>query len=211
VGLSNVLIALTADHGVAPIPEQVKEVGHGGKLESKVLTDTIQKALVQRFGEDKWVLSFINGNIYLDETVIERRKLTAEEVENTAQAAVLKLPGYAECLTRSQLLTGQLPRTMIARSVANGFFPQRNGNLVVVPQPFFFFAEGRDGPVITTHGTPYSYDTHVPVIIYGAGVAPGLYYNESSPADIAPTLAALLQVQPPSNSIGRVLSEAFKK
>src|SRR5262249_31486564 len=148
---------------------------------------------------------------YLDGTVIERHKLTAEEVEKTAQAAVLKLPGYAECLTRSQLMKGQLPQTMIARSVANGFFPQRNGNLVVIPQPFYFFGEGRDGPVIATHGTPYSYDTHVPVIFYGAGIAPGLYYSESSPADIAPTLAALIQVQPPSNNIGHILSEAFKK
>ncbi|MBI3425016.1 MAG: alkaline phosphatase family protein [Acidobacteria bacterium] len=210
IGLDNVLIALTADHGVAPIPEQVQEIGHGGRISAKAVTDAVQNALAQRFGEDKWVLNFGNGNVYLDETVIERRKLDAAEVERAAQTAVLAVPGIAECLTRSQLLKGQVPQTMIARSVANGFFPPRNGNLVVVPQPFNFFAEGRDGLIITTHGTPYSYDTHVPMIFYGAGVTPGYYHHASSPADIAPTLAALLKVQPPSNNIGRVLEEALK-
>jgi predicted AlkP superfamily pyrophosphatase or phosphodiesterase len=206
VGLSNVLITLTADHGVAPVPEQVKELGYGGRLEAKVVTEAVQTALSQRFGEEKWVQSFSNGNVYLDDAAIERRKLNPEEVENAARAAILKIPDIAECLTRSQLLKGQLPQTLIARSVAHGFYPPRNGNLVVVPQAFFFFGENS----LTTHGSPYSYDTHVPVIFYGPGVTPGLYHGESSPADIAPTLATLLKVQAPSHNVGRVLSEALR-
>jgi predicted AlkP superfamily pyrophosphatase or phosphodiesterase len=207
IGLQNVVIALTADHGVAPVPEQVKELGYGGRLENKTVQDAVQLALSQRFGEDKWVLNFGNGNVYLDEAVIERRKLSAAEVEAVAQTVILKLPGIAECLTRTQLMQGRVPATWIGKSVAQGFHAQHNGNLVVVPESFFFFGEAS----LTTHGTPYSYDTHVPVIFYGAGIAPGHYHEACNPTDIAPTLATLLKVQPPSNSTGRVLREGLKK
>jgi len=75
-----------------------------------------------------------------------------------------------------------------------------------VAQPFFFLSEG----ITTTHGSPYSYDTHVPVILYGAGIAPGTHHSDASPADIAPTLATLLKIEIPSNCMGRILSEAIK-
>jgi len=99
-----------------------------------------------------------------------------------------------------------MPNTLIARSVTNGFHTQRNGNLVIITQPFYFVGES----VTTTHGSPYKYDTHVPVIFYGAGIAAGSFHTVSSPADIAPTLAAFLKLETPSNAMGRILTEAFK-
>ncbi|MGH9754682.1 MAG: alkaline phosphatase family protein [Blastocatellia bacterium] len=206
IGLDNVIIALTADHGVAPVPEHARQYGLGGRIEPKSITDAVENALDKSFGEEKWVLAFSNGNIYLDEAVIERRKIAVEDVERMAGQAIVKIDGVAECFLRSQILSGRLPQTKIARSVANGFYAQRNGNMVVVPQPFFFIGEG----VTTTHGTPYVYDTHVPVIFYGAGVVAGTHHSDASPADIAPTLAALLKIEIPSNSVGRILSEAIK-
>ncbi len=207
IGLDRVVFALTADHGVAPVPEHVKQFGYGGRIEAKTITEAVEKALNGRFGEEKWALAALNGNVYLDETAIERRKLDAEEVERVASQAVLKIAGVGDCFTRSQILSGRLPQTPIARSVANGFHAARNGNLVVVPQPFYFIGEG----VTTNHGTPYGYDTHVPVIFFGAGVAAGAHHAACSPADIAPTLAALLKLEPPSNSVGRILMEALKQ
>lgn len=206
IGLDRVVIALTADHGVAPVPEHARQYGLGGRIEPKSVTDAVENALDKSFGEEKWVLAFYNGNIYLDEAVIERRKIAVEEAERVASQTVVKIDGVAECFTRSQILSGRLPQTKIARSVANGFHAQRNGNMVVVPQPFFFIAESS----ATTHGTPYVYDTHVPMIFYGAGIAAGTYYEDSSPADIAPTLAALLKIEIPSNSVGRILSKVIK-
>ncbi|MGH9837398.1 MAG: alkaline phosphatase family protein [Blastocatellia bacterium] len=207
IGLESVVFALTADHGVAPVPEHVKQFGYGGRIEARTITEAVEKALSARFGEEKWVLATLNGNVYLDDAAIERRKLDAEEVERVASQAVLKIAGVGDCFTRSRILSGRLPRTMIARSVANGFHAARNGNLVVVPHPFYFISEG----VTTTHGTPYGYDTHVPMIFFGAGVAAGAYHVACSPADIAPTLAALLRVEAPSNSIGKILTEAFNQ
>jgi len=206
IGHDRVVIALTADHGVTPVPAQAQQFGLGGIVEPKSLTEAVQNALNKNFGDEKWILDFYNGNFYFDEAAIERRKLNVEEVERVASQALMKVAGVAECFTRSQILSGRLPQTKIARSVANGFHTQRNGNLVVVPQPFFFIGEG----ITTTHSTPYSYDTHVPVIFYGAGIVSGKYYEACSPADIAPTLAALLKIEIPSNSVGRILSEAIK-
>ena len=204
IGLQNTIVVLTADHAVAPIPEQSQDLGLGGRIEEKAITEAIQTALAQRFGDEKWVLGFYYGNAYLDLQAVERRRANLAEVERAASEAVVKIPGIAECFTRSQILSGQLPLTMVARSVAEGFNAQRNGNLVVVPKPFFLWGDSR-----TTHGTPYSYDTHVPVIFYGAGIAAGHYLTACSPADIAPTLSALLRIDPPSSTVGRILIEAI--
>ncbi len=207
IGFERLVIALTADHGVAPVPEQMQELGLGGRLNARAVAESIESALDRQFEDEKWIISYVNSNVYFDASIIERRKVSTEELERAACLAALKNPGIAACFTSSQLISGALPSTIIARSVANGFYARRNGNIVVVPQPFHFFSEGSG----TTHGTPYSYDTHVPVIFYGAGIHAGIYYGVSSPADIAPTLAALLKIEIPSNSSGRILSEAIRE
>lgn len=207
VGTGQWVAALTADHGVAPIPEQTQKLGYGGRVASKQITDAIEAALDKQFGEEKWVLSFTYGNAYLDEAAAARHKVSMEEIERVASQAVTKLPGVAECFTYTQLLSGRFPNNPLSQSVAKGFFASRNGNLIVVPRPFYLLASVD----ATTHGTPYSYDTHVPVILYGAGIAAGRYASVSSPADIAPTLACLLRIETPSNSVGRILTEAIKQ
>lgn len=205
IGLDHVLFALTADHGVAPVPEMVSAVGYGGRVNATAMNDAVEKALDSRFGEEKWILSTSNGNVYFDEKAIERRKATAAEVEELAAQVVIKTRGIAACFTRTRIIAGQLPDTYIARSVVLGFHPQRNGNLVVVTEPFYLYGKGPG----TSHGTPYSYDTHVPLLLLGPGVRPGWYHQPSSPADIAPTLATLLKISFPSNRTGRVLAEAL--
>jgi arylsulfatase A-like enzyme len=207
IGLDQVIVALTADHGVGPVPEQVRALGYGGRVDAKSAIDAVTSALNQRFGEEKWVLNFVNGNIYLDEDAINRRKLDLANVENVASQTVVKVHGIAVAITGTQVQTGRLPNTPIASSIANGFFPGRNGNLIIVSHPFYLFGEG----ITASHGTPYSYDTHVPVILYGTGVAAGSYASVSNPADIAPTLSLLLRIEKPSNATGRILTEAIKK
>lgn len=207
IGLQNVVVAMTADHGVGPIPEYAQEYGLGGRIEAKAISEVAEAALNKRFGEDKWILSLSNGNIYFDYAALERRKASPEEAEIIASAAIRQVPGIAECFTRTQIAFGKMPQTAVARSVAEGFYPHRNGDLVIVPQPFFLAGE----TIVASHGTPYSYDTHVPVIFYGAGVQAGIFTRLSSPLDIAPTLAAILRIEQPSNSVGHLLGEAIKK
>jgi predicted AlkP superfamily pyrophosphatase or phosphodiesterase len=208
VGLNRTQIVLSSDHGIAPIPEQVRDMNVGGRIDGKAITGAVQTALRASFGEEKWVSDFVNSNIYLDEATLERKKANREDVERTACAAILKVAGVSACFTRSELLKNELRPNRIAANVARGFYSSRSGDLIIVPQPYFFFFSS---DIITTHGTPYRYDTHVPVIFFGPGITPGTYFNECSPADIAPTLSALLGLTPPSNSEGRVLAEAIKR
>jgi predicted AlkP superfamily pyrophosphatase or phosphodiesterase len=100
-----------------------------------------------------------------------------------------------------------MPEGPIARRVLNGFHRLRSGDVWIVTKPFSFITEGN---LATTHGSPYNYDTHVPVLFFGYGVRPGRYHVECSPSDIAPTLAALIGVEMPSNRFGRVLVEAIE-
>ncbi|MGH9945464.1 MAG: alkaline phosphatase family protein, partial [Pyrinomonadaceae bacterium] len=94
----------------------------------------------------------------------------------------------------------------LARRVLHGFHARRSGDVVVVYQPFQLVVT-----YTADHSAPYSYDTHVPLIIMGADVAPGRYAQAATPADLAPTLATLLRVETPSSAAGRVLVEGLKK
>jgi predicted AlkP superfamily pyrophosphatase or phosphodiesterase len=207
VGLANTIIVLTGDHGVAPVPEHSQDIGlGGGRFASKSLTSAIQTALDKRFGEAAWIRATVNGNFYFDYEVIERKKVNRQEVERAGCEAALKFQGVGQCFTRTQLLFGPLPPSGYAAQAARGFNAERSGDLVIIVKPFYL-QRTESG---TSHSTPYSYDTHVPVIFYGSGIVPGSYANPSSPSDIAPTLSTLLKIEPPSNAVGRVLTEALK-
>jgi predicted AlkP superfamily pyrophosphatase or phosphodiesterase len=207
VGLSNTIIAVTGDHGVAPVPEYMQSKGYdAGRVAGRDITDAVNKALGARFGEGKWVLNLSNDQLYLDQKLILEKKVDPAEAERVAGEAALGVPGLVNYFTRTQIVEGRVPAGPVARRVVNGFNRQRSGDVWLITRPLWFISEGT---LPTTHGSAYGYDTHVPVILAGAGIKPGRYNGECSPSDIAPTLAALLGVEPPSNRTGRVLAEAF--
>jgi predicted AlkP superfamily pyrophosphatase or phosphodiesterase len=220
VGLSNTLIAFTADHGVSPIPEHAAALGlGGGRIKAADLFATIGKALSARYNQSAdYLLRFkeantmrewlINSNLYFNYDALRRDGVNVEEFSTVVCAAALTVPGIARCFTRTQLMRGATSVTdPIERRALHGFYPARSGDAVLVPEPFKYLAD----TLTATHGSPYSYDTHVPTIIMGAGVNAGRYLEPASPTDIAPTLSALLRITPPSNSTGRVLIEALRK
>jgi len=128
--------------------------------------------------------------------------------------SAMAMPGVARYFTRAQLERASIsPGDPVARRILNGFYPQRSGDVIVVFEPYDILFDLPDDPAdersSATHGSPYSYDTHVPLIIMGRDFVKGSYPQEATPADIAPTLAGLLRVQAPSCSAGRVLFEAL--
>ena len=151
---------------------------------------------------------FINSTIYFNYDALKRDGVNLEEFSQVVVSAALTVPGIARCFSRLQLLRGATSVTdPIERRVLHGFYPSRSGDVVMVAEPYKYIAES----ITATHGSAYSYDTHVPTIIMGRGVNPGRYLESASPADIAPTLSALLRVTAPTNSTGRVLVEGLKK
>jgi predicted AlkP superfamily pyrophosphatase or phosphodiesterase len=209
VGLANTLIAMTGDHGVCPVPEYVSSLGmDAGRIEVRPILEAVNKALAARFGEEKWVVGFVNDQFYFDRKLIADKRVIASEMERVAGEAALTVPGIVGYYTRTQIVEGRMPDGPIARRVVNGFHRARSGDVWIITKPFAFVTEGN---LATTHGSPYNYDTHVPVLFFGQGVRPGRYHVECTPSDLAPTLAALLGVEMPSNRTGRVLFEAIEQ
>jgi len=203
VGLKNVLVVLTADHGVAPVPE-VNAARHmpGGRMPEGIFARTVQEALSKKYGKFDWITDTLESAIYLNHELIAVKKLDLAEVENTAAAALREVPRVFRVYTGAQLATGQAMEGTLARTVMNGYFPRRGADLEVLTDPYWIH-----GSTGTTHGLPFGYDTHVPVIFLGPGIRAGEYDNNIAPNDIAPTLATILRVETPSGSTGRVLVE----
>jgi predicted AlkP superfamily pyrophosphatase or phosphodiesterase len=203
-GVGNVMVVLTADHGVAPVPE-VNEARRmpGGRLSDARLVERINTALVKRFGPGQWLLTGPYMVMpYLNLKLIDSHKLDRADVERAAADAARGGEHIARVYTRSQLLEGRTEPDTIGRAVALGFFGPRSGDLLILPEPYYVFeASG------ASHGTPYDYDNHVPVIFFGPQIKPGMYNNRIVVNDIAPTLAQILGVETPTASMGRVLAE----
>src|SRR5690606_15645992 len=132
----------------------------------------VESALDAAFGPGDWVVSFTRSepNMYLNQGLVTELKLDPAAVERTAARAAMTVAGVYWAVTRTQLLTGQLPRTEWAVQATLGFHPQRSGDVVVLLQPGSqAAAEG------TTHGTAWGYDSHVPLALRGPGIEGGRY------------------------------------
>jgi hypothetical protein len=206
VGMDRVLVVMTADHGVAPVPE-VNVARHmpGGRLSNKIITDSVQQALRAKYGNFDWITNSADGFIYLNWELIEFKKLNIAEVAHTAAKAVEAIPHVFRVFTRDQLMAGAVPLDESSRDVSNGYYPKRGADLEVLLEPYWLF-----GPTGTSHSTTFGYDTHVPVIFMGANIRAGRYTESVTVNDIAPTLANILHVETPSGSSGRVLGEILR-
>lgn len=207
VGAGNVLYVLTADHGVSPLPEvnQARKMP-GGRLSEPELFKTIETALTARYGEGKWIVGNAGPIPYLNRELMRQKGIVPAEAERIAADAVRAMPNIFRVFTRDQLVYGAMPDDRFSTRVRNGFYPLRSGDIVAVPDAYWIY-EARG----TSHGTPFNYDTHVPVMFLGPNVTPGRYYDAIAVNDIAPTLAAILEIEIPSGAVGRVLTEMFPR
>lgn len=207
-GLNSIDIVVSADHAVAPVPENMEKAGfHAGRISEDSITGAADTALDAAFGADDWVSAFVEPSLWLNPDAIARHKVDPREARRIAADAVRAVEGMYDVYTRDQLLEGRLPDNSIARKVAAGFHPKVSGDLITVPENLYFWGGGHSG---TTHGTPWAYDTHVPLAIAGPGIKAGRYQVVASPQQIAATLCSLLGVNPPSGSTAGPLVEALQ-
>lgn len=206
VGAGNYLVVLTADHGVAPMPEVMgQRKMPGGRMPEGLVLNTVSQALTAKYGEGAWVAGKSGPAPYLNYDLIAKKNLTRAEVQNTAAEAVRALPHIFRVYTRSELMAGRVLEDMVDRRVRNGFHSERAADLFIVAEPYWLFEQSG-----TSHGTPFNYDAHVPVIFMGPGVKPGRYNKKIAVNDIAPTLATMFEVETPSGASGRVLDEMLE-
>jgi predicted AlkP superfamily pyrophosphatase or phosphodiesterase len=211
IGMDNVLVVLTADHGFPNTPEFSSGVQKTGaqRVDSKKLVEDLNAHLSAKFGLTKGLMAYSVPNLHLDYAQIEAKGLKREDVENAAARFILSQNGVAEVFTRTQMESGSVGGTRIATLMRRAWNRQISGDLVVVLKPHWIygFANGKG----TTHGAPYAYDTNVPLIVMGKPwVKPGHYGQYAEVVDIAPTLAHVLNVRPPAGAEGRVLTEALR-
>jgi predicted AlkP superfamily pyrophosphatase or phosphodiesterase len=205
-----VLIVLTADHGATPIPELVGRMGiESGRIKKATIKKAIEQALGARFGEGKWVVALEDPSVYLDHRLIAERKLQTAEVQRVAGEALLAIPGIIHYYTRTQILNGWLPPTAVSKAVARSYYPPRCGDVVILTQPFFYWGKYGEKDVGSTHGTPYRYDTDVPVVFVGAPFRPGRH-GEIEMVDVAATVAYVLGLTPPAACEGRAVTRILK-
>jgi type I phosphodiesterase/nucleotide pyrophosphatase len=202
VGRGNVLVILTADHGVAPVPEvNAARRMPGGRMPPGVVRKAVEAALIDKYGAGQWILSPSDVAFYFNHELIRQKKLDAAEVERTAADAARPVAHVFRVYTREMLLHGTVDAE-VGRQVMNGFYAPRSPDLYVLLEPYWLY--GSRG---TTHSTTFSYDAHVPVFFMGPGIKAGRFNQEISVNDVAPTLATYLDIETPSGSVGRCLAE----
>ncbi len=227
-GMGSVVFALTADHGITPIPDDAAAAGlPAGHFQVKAVMDAIEGALVSRFGtapDNTWFShgrldprragAYLDGLISLNSDAIGKaiadgKARSRRDIEQVACDAAGAIPGVYACYGRTQILEGAIGDTSLRARLAKGTHPQLSSDLILIPDQLHLQEPDAEGHA-TTHGSPYSYDTHVPIVLCAPGlIRPGIYTNPAAPSDIAPTLSILLGIEFPSGCDGRVLSEAL--
>jgi len=200
-GAGNYVLAFTSDHGVSPKPEELTKRGiPAGRFSRDQVYQAIEAALTEKYGPGKWIVGSADLAPYLNRDLLREKHAALAEAEEIAADAVRKLPYIFRVYTSAQLERDNLAGDPIGTLIERGYYRGRAADLFIVQKPYWLAS--KDG---TSHGTPFSYDTHVPVIFLGRGIRPGRYDENVRTADIAPTLAVLLGVNTPSGSVGRVL------
>jgi len=215
VGEDNYLVFLTADHGVVDVPLYLQDEGipAGYFMEDDEVISRLNWHLGKAFRlvGMKFVLAYSNQQVYLDRDLIQYRLgLSLDAVEKEAASFLMTLDGVADVVTSSEL-NGADFVTGVRHLVQNGYNSKRSGDLAVVMEPGWIEYKEQYGKKGTTHGSPYDYDTHVPLIFYGWNIKHGQSMRPVYITDIAPTVSALLKIPNPNGATGNPLPELFEK
>ena len=205
VGLANVWMALSADHGVAPLPAVAKALRlPAANLDVKAMREQVNAALAKKYDKKAdYVVDIDYPDAALNDEAFAAAGRNEENAEHDAGEA-LKQNGLAGYFTKSDLARGQFPNTELGRRYAHSYSPEGGWYVLGVPKPFQVgVAAGTD------HETPFSYDTHVPLAFFGLVFQIGVHRTHAEPPDLAVTLASLLGINAPAQATGRVLTEAL--
>jgi predicted AlkP superfamily pyrophosphatase or phosphodiesterase len=212
VGLDQTLVVLSADHGASEAPGYLKTLGIGGEYFNFDAIDKSEAitALKAKFGiAEELVDRFFQPYLYLNRKTIAAHGLDLAEVSREVAEELRKFPGVAYAVSSDDLRAGAVARTPVTDAVLANFHEDRSGDIYVVFEPHWFVADFDGQSVTGSHGSPWPYDSHVPVIWLGPGIEAGRIGRRVETVDVAPTIAAYLKVRPPSGARGRVMTEVM--
>lgn len=204
VGKGRYVLALTADHGVCPLVEVSRAQGRDAARVQPTTGPKVEAFLTEKFGKGKakWVEAISGPWVYLNAKAVTAAGVKPADAEAALAEWAAKQPGVHAAYTRTQLTAGLPASDVIGQQVAKSFFPARSGDVYVVLKSYHL----PSAPLGTgtTHGTPWEYDTHVPLVVFGAGVVPGKRDARVSPLSAASILAAAVGVPPPAGATAPV-------
>ena len=206
IGKGNYVLFLTADHGAAHVPDFLKEKKiPAGVFPMDSVLKLLETKLKADYGEGEWLLSYENMQLSLNNKLLAEKKIDRSNFKKTIKDFLMQFNGIAKVLDLENL-NNELVETNMKSVIANGFYPNRSGEIFILHEPGWF--EGMTKG--TTHGTIYPYDTHIPLVWMGWNIKHGEDHSEIHMTDIAPTLAAMLHIQEPNGCVGKVIEGIFK-
>ncbi|MCC6882269.1 MAG: alkaline phosphatase family protein [Verrucomicrobiales bacterium] len=213
IGLKNVVIVLSADHGGPEAPGYLNALGIEAKY---IATEKWDKSptissLKEKFGiGQELIQSFRQPYVYLNREVIREKGLDAAVVEKAVVKELVKFEGVSMAISSTALNEGKVPNTPLIQSVLRNFNPRRSGDIFLVFEPHCFINDFDGLIVACTHGAPWRYDTFVPVVFAGGNLTGQRVYRPIETVDVAPTLSAIVGAKPPSGSRTGPLLEVMR-
>ncbi len=207
IGKGNYTVFLTADHGAAHNPQLLMDKNiPAGFLDGKQALKDLNTLLETKYGIPSLVLSFINYQVNLNNILISKNNLKEDEIIADCIRFLKTWPGIAYVINMKDAQATTMPDVLRQR-IENGYHSERCGAIEIVTKPGWYQWYGNTG---TTHGSPYPYDTHIPLLFMGWGVNQGKSNKQHYMTDITPTVSALLRIQTPSGSVGKVITDVLK-
>lgn len=203
IGKDNYTLFLTADHGGANIPGFLKQFNMpGGYWKPQTMLDDVDTFLKSKYGDGQWVLQYVNDQFFLNTALIAKKKLDLDKIAHEIAAIAMKQPEVYDVKVTADLLQMNTPE-LPWRTMQRGIHPQRSGEVLVLIKPGYI----ENGYTGTTHGSPFSYDTHIPLLFFGKHISSGETWRRTAIRDIAPTVSKLLRVSQPSGCTGEMIYE----
>jgi predicted AlkP superfamily pyrophosphatase or phosphodiesterase len=213
VGLENTLIVLSADHGAPEAPPYLNKLGdkNAHYYDMAACMQSVEAGLQRGpYADIEGLLGqFAHPYIYLDQTVIDQAELDTAVVAESVALLVETCSGVSSAVTARDTSNSPARNPVLERRVWNNYNARRSGDVYVVLDSNVYVNDFDGLVVATTHGSPWNYDTFVPIFFLGKGIEAEQVGRRVSPYDIAPSLSARVGVKPPSGSVGNPLEEVL--
>lgn len=209
IGKEDYLIFLTADHAVADVPQYlIDRKLPGGYLDMANSGAILMDRIAAELGPGEWIQDVSNDQLFLNHQLIKDKGLKLHEVQDVIAKLLIENPAVAEAIPAHLMLNRPINDAFYAR-LQNGYHSQLSGDiLIMLHSGYLYNSYGNTG---TTHGSGYTYDTHVPILFFGKNIPAGNSVRKVSITDIAPSISMLLNITLPSASTGDPLIELFEK